>query len=85
MRAMVAAAEEVNAPVIIQASAKTINYYSHEAIYSWIQDVAGDSPVPVGTDQRGSRAGARQIADRDLGRGVKVGHQFPALAWSCLT
>jgi ketose-bisphosphate aldolase len=47
MRAMVAAAEEVNAPVIIQTSAKTINYYSHEALYSWMQDIAGDSPVPV--------------------------------------
>ena len=47
MRAMVAAAEEVNAPVIIQTSAKTINYYSHEALYSWMLDIAGDSPVPV--------------------------------------
>ena len=47
MRAMVGAAEEVNAPVIIQTSAKTINYYSHEALYAWMQDIAGDSPVPV--------------------------------------
>lgn len=47
MRAMVAAAEEVNAPVIIQTSAKTIDYYSHEALYGWMQEIAGDSPVPV--------------------------------------
>ena len=47
MKAMVAAAEEVNAPVIIQTSAKTINYYSHEALYGWMQEIAGDSPVPV--------------------------------------
>ena len=47
MKAMVAAAEEVNAPVIIQTSAKTINYYSHEALYDWMREIAGDSPVPV--------------------------------------
>jgi len=47
MKAMVAAAEEVNAPVIIQTSAKTINYYSHEALYDWMREIADDSPVPV--------------------------------------
>lgn len=47
MKAMVAAAEEVNSPVIIQTSAKTINYYSHEALYDWMREIAGDSPVPV--------------------------------------
>jgi ketose-bisphosphate aldolase len=47
MKAMVAAAEELNAPVIIQTSAKTINYYSHEALYGWMKEIAGDSPVPV--------------------------------------
>jgi ketose-bisphosphate aldolase len=47
MRAMVKAAEELNAPVIIQTSAKTINYYSHEALFSWMQEIAGSSPVPV--------------------------------------
>jgi ketose-bisphosphate aldolase len=47
MKAMVKAAEEVNAPVIIQTSAKTINYYSHEALYGWMREIAGDSPVPV--------------------------------------
>jgi len=47
MKAMVAAAEELNAPVIIQTSAKTIKYYSHEALYGWMQEIAGNSPVPV--------------------------------------
>ena len=47
MKAMVTAAEEVNAPVIIQTSAKTINYYSHEALYGWMKEIAGESPVPV--------------------------------------
>jgi ketose-bisphosphate aldolase len=46
-KAMVKAAEELNAPVIIQASAKTIKYYGHEAIYGWMQEIAGKSPVPV--------------------------------------
>ena len=36
MKAMVKAAEEVNAPVIIQSSAKTIKYYGHAAIIGWI-------------------------------------------------
>jgi fructose/tagatose bisphosphate aldolase len=44
MKAMVAAAEELNAPVIIQTSAKTINYYSHEALHGWMQEIAGESP-----------------------------------------
>ena len=47
MKAMVAAAEALNAPVIIQTSAKTINYYSHEALYGWMTEIAADSPVPV--------------------------------------
>jgi fructose/tagatose bisphosphate aldolase len=36
MKAMVKAAEELNAPVIIQTSAKTINYYGHDALVGWI-------------------------------------------------
>lgn len=47
MKAMVKAAEELNAPVIIQSSAKTIKYYGHQAIYGWMQEIAGNSPVPV--------------------------------------
>ena len=47
MKAMVAAAEELNAPVIIQTSAKTINYYGHAALVGWMREIAENSPIPV--------------------------------------
>jgi ketose-bisphosphate aldolase len=46
-KAMVKAAEELNAPVICQTSTKTIKYFSHKEIVSWVRAVAEDSPVPV--------------------------------------
>jgi len=46
-KAMVKAAEGLNAPVICQTSAKTIKYWSHKEIVSWVRTVAEDSPVPV--------------------------------------
>jgi ketose-bisphosphate aldolase len=46
-KAMIRAAEELNAPVIIQASAKTIKYFSHKEVYSWVATLAEDSPVPI--------------------------------------
>jgi ketose-bisphosphate aldolase len=46
-KAMVKAAEELNAPVIIQVSTKTIKFYSHREIYNWVHTVAAESPVPV--------------------------------------
>jgi ketose-bisphosphate aldolase len=46
-KAMVQAAEELNAPVICQTSTKTIQYWSHREIVSWVRTVAEDSPVPV--------------------------------------
>jgi len=46
-KAMVKAAEELNAPVICQTSAKTIKYFSHKEIVNWVRTVAEDSPVPV--------------------------------------
>ena len=46
-KAMVAAAEELNAPVICQTSTKTIQYWSHKEIVSWVRTVAEDSPAPV--------------------------------------
>ena len=46
-KGMVAAAEGLNAPVICQTSAKTIKYFSHKEIVSWVRTVAEDSPVPV--------------------------------------
>jgi ketose-bisphosphate aldolase len=47
VKAMVKAAEELNAPVICQTSTKTIQYWSHKEIVSWVRAVAEDSPVPV--------------------------------------
>ena len=46
-KAMVKAAEALDAPVILQTSAKTIVYYGHRTIASWLHDIADDSPVPV--------------------------------------
>ncbi len=47
MKAMVEAAEELDAPVIVQTSAKTIVYYSHETLVGWMRELAESSPVPV--------------------------------------
>ena len=46
-KAMVKAAEELDAPVICQTSSKTIKHYSHREIVSWVRTVADASPVPV--------------------------------------
>ena len=46
-KAMIKAAEELQAPVICQVSAKTIKYYSHEEIYNWVSTLAEKSPSPV--------------------------------------
>lgn len=46
-KAMIKAAEELEAPVIVQVSAKTIKYYSHKEIVSWVRVLAEDSPSPV--------------------------------------
>lgn len=46
-KGMVAAAESLDAPIICQTSTKTIQYYSHKEIVSWVRTVAEDSPVPV--------------------------------------
>jgi len=46
-KAMIKAAEELAAPVIVQVSAKTIKYYSHKEIVSWVRVLAEDSPSPV--------------------------------------
>jgi ketose-bisphosphate aldolase len=46
-KAMIKAAEELSAPVIVQVSAKTIKYFSHREVFSWVHTVASQSPVPV--------------------------------------
>ena len=46
-KAMIRAAEELSAPVIVQVSAKTIKYYSHQEIFNWVRDLAAESSAPV--------------------------------------
>ena len=38
-KAMIKAAEELKAPVIVQVSTKTIKFYSHEEIFGWVKTV----------------------------------------------
>jgi len=46
-KAVVQAAEEVNAPVIIQTSAKTVIFWGAAPIISWVRELAGSSGVPI--------------------------------------
>ena len=46
-KAMIKAAEELSAPVIVQVSTKTIKYFSHKEVHSWVKVLAEDSPVPI--------------------------------------
>ena len=47
MKAIVRAAEEEDAPVIVQTSAKTVRYYGHEVLVMWMQELAEESTIPV--------------------------------------
>jgi len=47
MLAVVRAAEEAGAPVIVQTSAKTVQFWGCRAMVSWARDVAGQADVPV--------------------------------------
>ena len=47
MKAIVRAAEEEDAPVIVQTSAKTVRYYGHEVLAMWMQELAEESTIPV--------------------------------------
>lgn len=46
-RAVVQAAEELHAPVIVQTSAKTVTFWGSRTVMSWMTDVAANSAVPV--------------------------------------
>jgi fructose/tagatose bisphosphate aldolase len=46
-KAVVQAAEEANAPVIIQTSAKTVIFWGAEPIISWVRELASSSSVPI--------------------------------------
>lgn len=45
--AVVRAAEQLHAPVIVQTSVKTVRFWGYAAIVGWLQEIAGGSPVPV--------------------------------------
>jgi len=47
MRAIIAAATNLEAPVILQTSAKTVKFYGYEPIVSWAHQLADASPSPV--------------------------------------
>jgi tagatose 1,6-diphosphate aldolase GatY/KbaY len=46
-KAVVQAAEQTKAPVIIQTSAKTVIYWGTSPIISWVRELAGQSSVPI--------------------------------------
>lgn len=46
-KAVVRAAEDLSAPVIIQTSAKTVIFWGCSAIISWVKELAGTSKVPI--------------------------------------
>lgn len=47
MLAVVKAAEELSAPVIVQTSVKTVKFWGAEAIVAWLNQIAKKSFVPV--------------------------------------
>ncbi len=46
-KAVVSAAEQLNAPVIIQTSAKTVIFWGTNTIMNWVKELAGHSNIPV--------------------------------------
>ena len=46
-KAVIRAAEKLNAPVIIQTSAKTVIFWGTKAIRNWVLEIAGETKVPV--------------------------------------
>ncbi len=46
-RAVVQAAEELQAPVIIQTSAKTVTFWGSRTLMGWMRELAGSTSVPV--------------------------------------
>ena len=47
MLAVVRAAEELSAPVIVQTSVKTVRFWGHEPLVAWMKQLAAGSPVPI--------------------------------------
>jgi len=46
-KAVVSAAEELGAPVIIQTSAKTVTFWGSRTLLGWIRELADEAKVPV--------------------------------------
>lgn len=46
-RAVVEAAEELQAPVIIQTSVKTVKFWGYQPIVTWFRELSGPAKVPV--------------------------------------
>ena len=46
-RAVVRAAEQLSAQVIVQTSVKTVKFWGAPAVATWLRQLAGKSPVPV--------------------------------------
>ena len=46
-KAVIQAAEDLKAPVIIQTSAKTVIYWGSSAIMSWVRELVQSSSVPI--------------------------------------
>ncbi len=46
-KAVVQAAEELHAPVIIQTSAKTVTFWGSGTLMGWMRELAGNAKVPV--------------------------------------
>ncbi len=46
-RVIIETAESLDAPVILQTSAKTVSFYGHKAIADWVRHLAEDTTVPV--------------------------------------
>lgn len=47
MKAVIQAAAELHAPVIVQTSAKTVKFYGHQTLVGWARELAGAVAVPV--------------------------------------
>ncbi|NWG14735.1 MAG: class II fructose-bisphosphate aldolase [Acidobacteria bacterium] len=46
-RAVVLAAGELRAPIIVQVSVKTVRFWGPAAIAAWMRELCADSPVPI--------------------------------------
>ncbi len=46
-KAIIEAAEEIDSPVIVQTSVKTIQFWGHSAVSSWVHEIAKDKKVPI--------------------------------------